>query len=101
MNFTLQFLSYIREVVIETISYFIRLVRDFSINQYRSRLTLIEVTDINNILNTTPCFSDVFTVFSKIFLEMKLFTCTSQRNYFISECLMLNITHPLTLHRLF
>ena len=27
-NFTLQFLSYIREVVIETISYFIRIVRD-------------------------------------------------------------------------
>ena len=67
MNFTLQFLSYIREVVIETISYFIRIVRDFSINQYRCRLTFIEVTNINNILNTTPYFSDVFTVFSKMF----------------------------------
>ena len=54
MNFTLQFLSYIREVVIETINYFIRIVRDCSTNQYRCRLTFIEVTDINNILNTKP-----------------------------------------------
>ena len=62
------FLSYIREVVLETISHFIRIVRDFSINQYRCRLTFIEVMDINHILNTT-CFSDVFTVFSEIFLK--------------------------------
>ena len=44
MNFTQQFLSYIREVVIETISYFIWIVRDdYGIgNSYRTVSELLQ-----------------------------------------------------------